>query len=158
MPPVPPPGVVVVASPAGDPPSLDRVLTPDALAFVAELHRAFDGRRRELLAARAERQRRLDAGERPTFLDATRAVRDGDWGVAPVPPALERRRVEITGPVERKMMVNALNSGADCFMADFEDALSPTWYNVVEGQANVADAIRGTLSLNAPDGREYRLN
>jgi malate synthase len=158
MPSAAPPGVVVVPSPAGDPPSLARVLTPDALAFVAELHRAFDARRRELLAARAERQRRLDDGERPAFLTATRAVRAGDWRVAPIPAALERRRVEITGPVERKMMINALNSGADCFMADFEDALSPTWYNAVEGQANVADAVRRTLALTAPDGREYRLN
>jgi malate synthase len=157
MPSALPAGVAIVSPPAGDPPSLEQVLTPDALAFVAGLHREFDGRRRELLRVREERQRRLDAGERPSFLADTRAIRDGDWRVAPTPPALERRRVEITGPVERKMMINALNSGADCFMADFEDALSPTWHNVIDGQANVRDAVRRTLALTAPDGREYRL-
>ena len=153
-----PPGVAIHHGATGEPSSAARVLTPEALAIVADLQRRFGARRRALLGERAERQRRLDAGERPAFLDATRDVRAGDWRVAPTPPALERRRVEITGPVERKMMINALNSGADCFMADLEDALSPTWENVVQGQANVHDAVRRTLSLTSADGREYRLD
>jgi malate synthase len=133
------------------------VLTPDALAFVAGLHERFEPRRRELLAARAQRRRRIAAGEMPDFLPATREIREGDWQVAPPPPALRDRRVEITGPVDRKMMINALNSGARGFMADFEDSLSPTWDNVVDGQVNLADAIEGTIAHTAPDGREYRL-
>ena len=139
------------------PPSAPRVLGADALAFVAELERRFGARRRELLTRRRARQQRLDAGERPGWLEETAAVRAGDWRVAPTPPDLERRRVEITGPVDRKMMINALNSGADCFMADLEDATSPTWSNVVEGQANLMDAVRGTLALDQ-DGKRYRLN
>jgi len=138
-------------------PGIDRVLTPEATAFVRRLHDRFDGRRRELLAAREERQRRLDAGERPVFLEETRAVRDADWRVAPAPADLDRRTVEITGPVDRKMMINALNSGADVFMADFEDSLSPTWENVIAGQVNCQDAVRRTLSLDA-GGKQYRLN
>ena len=111
------------------------VLTPEALAFVADLHRTFNARREELLAARAERQARFDAGELPGFLPETASVREDDsWSVAPTPADLQDRRVEITGPVEPKMMINALNSGANVFMADFEDALSPTWDNVVTGQ------------------------
>ena len=133
------------------------ILTPEALAFVAGLHREFEPRRSELLAARTERQQRLDAGERPDFLDATRSVRDADWRVAPAPADLLDRRVEITGPTDRKMMINALNSGARCFMADLEDATSPTWSNVVEGQVNLADAVRATIELTTPEGREYRL-
>ncbi|MGZ8375617.1 MAG: malate synthase A [Gemmatirosa sp.] len=136
--------------------SVARVLTEDALAFVADLERRFGERRRALLAARAERQARLDAGERPDFPAETRDVRDGDWQVAPTPPDLQRRRVEITGPVDRKMMINALNSGADCFMADLEDATSPTWANVVDGQANLMDAVRRALALET-DGKAYRL-
>ncbi len=142
-------------SPAAD--SVARVLTDDALAFVAELERRFGERRRALLAARAERQQRLDAGERPAFPEETRAIREGDWQVAPTPPDLQRRRVEITGPTDRKMMINALNSGADCFMADLEDATSPTWANVVDGQANLMDAVRRTLALEG-EGKSYRLN
>jgi malate synthase len=134
-----------------------RVLTPEALDFVATLHRALNPARRRLLAARAERQRALDAGERPDFLAATKGVRDGEWQVAPAPADLEDRRVEITGPVERKMMINALNSGAKVFMADFEDATSPAWENVVEGQANCMDAVRRSLSFTSPEGKEYRL-
>jgi malate synthase len=134
-----------------------RVLTPEALAFVARLQRAFGARRRDLLAERDERRRSLDAGERPAFLEETRAWREAAWRVADAPADLQRRHVEITGPVDRKMMINALNSGADCFMADIEDSLSPTWANVVDGQANLMDAVRGTLSLTSPDGREYRL-
>jgi malate synthase len=135
----------------------DEILTPEALRFVAELQRRFDPTRRELLRRRAERQARLDAGERPDFLPETRAVREGDWKVAPVPADLQDRRVEITGPVERKMMINALNSGARCFMADFEDANSPMWANCVEGQVNLVDAIQRTISLETED-KTYRLS
>jgi len=124
------------------------ILSDDALAFVADLHRRFDGRRRELLAARAARRARLDAGELPDFLPETRVIREGDWRISPVPPDLQDRRVEITGPVDRKMVINALNSGARCFMADFEDATAPTWSNLVEGQANLIDAIEGTIRLD----------
>ncbi|MFO7171347.1 MAG: malate synthase A [Bacillota bacterium] len=134
------------------------VLTPEALAFVARLHREFNPTRRQLLQERAERQARLDAGERPDFLPATRAIREGDWRVAPIPRELQDRRVEITGPVDRKMMINALNSGARVFMADFEDACAPTWENVIQGQVNLMDAVAGTLAYTSPDGREYRLN
>jgi hypothetical protein len=134
------------------------ILTPDALAFVASLHRRFNAKRVELLSARAERQARIEAGEMPAFLPETRSVRDGDWKIAPVPADLHDRRVEITGPVDRKMMINALNSGARTFMADFEDANSPTWTNVVEGQANLSDAVGRSISLTTPEGKEYRLN
>src|SRR5687768_17371491 len=133
------------------------VLSADALAFVARLQREFGGQRAALLQRRAERQRELDAGVRPDFLPETRAVREGDWRVAPVPADLQDRRVEITGPVDRKMMINALNSGARAFMADFEDATSPTWENIVEGQANVMEAVRRTLTFSSPEGKEYRL-
>ena len=138
-------------------PRFDEILSDEALAFVAGLQREFGGRRAELLEARAERQARLDEGERPDFLEATRSVREGDWRVAPAPTDLQDRRVEITGPTDRKMVINALNSGARCFMADLEDANAPTWSNMVEGQINVADAIRGTIEMTGPDGREYRL-
>ena len=164
--------------------SADRVLTPEALAFVASLQREFNGRRLELLRMREARRAGLEAGAMPRFIvdetveasaearAAARAVaqaaegeaaaqaeaRLGEWKVAPAPADLEDRRVEITGPVDRKMMINALNSGANVFMADFEDALAPTWRNVVEGQANVQDAVRGTLAYTHPDGREYRLD
>ena len=134
------------------------ILSPDALAFVADLHRRFDGRRRELLAARAERQRRIEAGETLGFLPETEDVRRGDWKTAPPPQDLLDRRVEITGPVERKMMINALNSGARVFMADFEDANSPTWRNNLDGHVNLIDAIEGTISFTNPDGREYALD
>lgn len=133
------------------------VLTPDALEFVAQLHRQFNPTREQLLKARTERQAALDRGQRPGLLPETAGIRSRDWQVAPVPPALRERHVEITGPVERKMMINALNSGASVFMADFEDSLSPTWANVVRGQANLIDAIRGTISFASPDGRTYRL-
>ena len=134
------------------------VLTPEALAFVSGLHRRFNATRLELLDARATRQTRIEAGEMPAFLPETRSVRESDWKVAPVPADLQDRRVEITGPVDRKMMINALNSGARTFMADFEDANSPTWSNVVEGQVNLADAVRRSISLTTPEGKEYRLN
>ena len=134
-----------------------RVLTPDALAFVVGLHRRFNARRLELLAARNERRLRLEAGETPGFPAETAHVRAGDWKVAPTPADLQERKVEITGPTDAKMVINALNSGASCFMADFEDALSPTWRNVVEGQENLQHAIRRTLQFTSPEGKEYRL-
>ncbi len=147
--------VQIVAGTA--PASADRVLTAEALAFVAGLERRFGARRRELLALRAARQTRFDAGERPDFLAETRAVREGSWRVAPAPADLDDRRVEITGPVDRKMIVNALNSGARVFMADFEDATSPTWANVVDGQANVMDAVRRAIDFTSPEGKRYSL-
>ncbi len=134
----------------------DRVLTPEALAFVERLERRFRPTRRDLLARRIERQARIDAGERPDFRSDTKAIREGDWRVAPAPADLDDRRVEITGPAEPKMMINALNSGARVFMADLEDALSPTWSNVVGGQAALADAVRGSLTFATPE-KSYRL-
>src|SRR5574341_1786540 len=132
-------------------PEFAQILTPEALAFVAKLHRHFNPTRERLLERRAERQADLDAGKLPEFLPDSPAR--GDWNVAPTPPDLQKRWVEITGPTERKMMVNALNSGASVFMADFEDALSPTWDNVVQGQINLIDAIRSeehTSELQSP--------
>jgi len=133
-------------------------LTPDALRFVAALVRQFNPRRKELLRLREERQARLNAGENPDFLPETEHIRTGDWKVAPPPPDLLDRRVEITGPVDRKMIINALNSGAKVFMADFEDANSPTWDNCVQGQINLYDAVRRTIEYTSPEGKEYRLN
>jgi malate synthase len=134
------------------------VLTPDALGFVEELQREFGPRRLELLGRRAERQAEIDAGGTLDVLPETREIREGDWQVAPVPGPLQDRRVEITGPTDRKMVLNALNSGARCFMADFEDANSPTWRNMVEGQRNLTDAIERTIEFDDPrTGREYRL-
>ena len=138
-------------------PVAEEVLTPEATAFVELLHRELNPTRLALLERREERQRALDAGANPGFLDETRAIREGDWRVAPAPADLRDRRCEITGPVERKMMINALNSGARVFMADFEDANSPTWSNVIEGQRNVADAVRRTISLDTGE-KSYRLN
>ena len=134
-----------------------RVLTPDALALVAHLTRRFGPERERLLALRHERQRRFDAGELPRRLPDTAAVREGDWTVATAPADLDDRRVEITGPAEPKMMINALNSGARVFMADFEDALSPPWSNVVSGQTSCMDAVRRTLEYTSPEGKRYRL-
>jgi malate synthase len=134
----------------------EEVLSEGALELVARLHRELDGRRRELLRRREERQAELDAGGRLDFLSSTRDVRDGDWRVAPAPAALQDRRVEITGPTSRKMVINALNSGARGFMADFEDANSPTWSNMVGGQANLIDAVRGTIE-HEEEGKRYRL-
>ncbi len=138
-------------------PGFESILTPEALAFVARLHRAFEPRRKALLAARVARQARIDAGEMPDFLAETLSVREGDWRIAPLPPALARRRTEITGPVERKMIINALNSGADSYMTDFEDSNSPNWFNQIQGQINLRDAIRGTISYTNEAGKEYRL-
>ncbi|MBV9797559.1 MAG: malate synthase A [Solirubrobacterales bacterium] len=135
----------------------EEVLTPGAIAFVATLQREFGPRRRDLLEARARRRERLAAGELLGFLDGTRKIRDGDWRVEPVPDDLQQRWVEITGPTDRKMMINALNSGADGFMADFEDANSPTWRNMVEGHINLRDAIDGTITYDSSDGRHYEL-
>jgi malate synthase len=134
-----------------------RILTPEALEFFAELQKEFNPRRLELLAKRVERQREIDRGEMPDFLPETRAIREGDWKVDAVPADLQDRRVEITGPVDRKMVINALNSGASCFMADFEDSHSPTWEATIEGQINVADAVRKTISYTSPEGKEYAL-
>ncbi len=138
-------------------PGFDEVITADALEFVAELQHRFGPRRQELLGARAQRRARLAAGELLDFLPETREIRDADWRVAPVPPDLAQRWVEITGPSERKMTINALNSGADGFMADFEDANSPTWTNMVEGHLNLRDAIDGTITYDGSDGRHYEL-
>ena len=134
-----------------------RILTADALRFVADLARAFEDRRRHLLALRAARQQRLLAGERPDFLAETRSIRESDWVVAPIPEDLMDRRVEITGPVDRKMIINALNSGARVFMADFEDSHSPTWAGTIEGQLNLWDAVRGTITYDSPEGKHYAL-
>jgi malate synthase len=144
-------GIEVVA--AAD----ERVLSEEALAFVALLERELGPTRRELLERRRQRQAELDAGARPDFLAGTRNVRESDWRVAPAPADLQDRRCEITGPVDRKMMINALNSGARLFMADFEDACSPTWKNVVEGQQNLADAVRRTIRLETTE-KTYALN
>ncbi len=138
-------------------PGYEQILTPQALELVAKLSRAFEPRRQELLAARAERARRLDAGERPDFRADTAHIRDGDWKIAPIPQALECRRVEITGPVERKMVINALNSGADSYMTDFEDSNTPNWDNQITGQINMMDAVRKTISLEQ-NGKTYKLN
>lgn len=137
-------------------PEFEAILTPEALAFVAKLHRASEDRRQTLLAARVARTKRLDAGERPDFLPETRHIREGDWKIAPIPKALECRRVEITGPVERKMIINALNSGADSYMTDFEDSNSPVWENQIQGQINLFDAIRRQIDFDA-NGKRYAL-
>jgi len=136
----------------------EKVLTKEAVAFVADLQRRFNPRREELLAARAERQKRLDAGEKPDFLPETAEIRESDWTVAPLPQDILDRRVEITGPVDRKMIINALNCGANVFMADFEDANTPTWANQVEGQLNLLDAVEGMISYESADGRHYALD
>jgi malate synthase len=139
-------------------PRYEDILTPEAVNFVVSLQRAFNGRRKELLAARAERQKRFDSGELPGFLAQTAAIRAGDWKVAPIPNDLLDRRVEITGPVDRKMVINALNCGAKVFMTDFEDANSPTWSNNVEGQINLKDRWDGKIDFtDAATGKAYKL-
>jgi malate synthase len=135
----------------------EEVLMPEALEFLAELEREFGPRRRELLEARIDRRGHLRAGEMLDFLPDTREIREGEWGVVPAPPDLRQRWVEITGPTDRKMMINALNSGADGFMADFEDANAPTWRNMVTGQLNLRDAVDGTITYDGSDGRHYEL-
>jgi malate synthase len=136
----------------------DVVFSKPALAFVEELHRAFESRRQELLQKRADRYRKLSSGASFEFLPETAKVRSGEWKVASTPSDLQKRHVEITGPVERKMMINAFNSGADVFMADFEDALSPTWSNIVQGHLNLMDAVRRKLAFISPEGKAYKLN
>lgn len=138
--------------------SVQTILTPEAKKFIAALHERFNARRLELLSARAERQIAINSGDLPNFLPETAEIRNSDWQVGPAALDLRDRRVEITGPVERKMMINALNSGAKVFMADFEDALSPTWENIVGGQVNCMDAVRRTLSYKSPEGKLYQLN
>ena len=138
--------------------SLDQILSPEALAFLTELHGRFDERRLELLDARIERRAILAGGGTLDFLEETREIRESDWEVPPPRPDYEDRRVEITGPTDRKLVINALNSGSRGFMADFEDANSPTWANQVSGQANLIDAVDRTISYESSDGREYRLN
>ena len=140
------------------PPQYADILTPQALAFLAELSRRFEPRRRELMAARAQRQAEFDAGKLPDFLPRTAHIRTGNWTVAPCPADLRDRRVEITGPTDRKMVINALNCGANVFMADFEDSNAPTWTNLIEGQINLRDAVRRNISFQSPEGKSYKLN
>jgi malate synthase len=139
-------------------PEFAEILTPEAVAFVARLQREFGGRRESLLQRRAERQAEIDAGKMPDFLPETADIRAADWKVAPIPADLQDRRVEITGPVDRKMVINALNSGAKVFMADFEDANSPTWDNNIQGHINLRDAINRTITFTSPEGKAYKLN
>ena len=138
-------------------PRFEEILTPEALGFVAKLERNFGHRRLEGVRARAERQARLDRGEVLDFLPETKQVRDSDWRCAPIPADIRDRRVEITGPTDRKMVINALNSGAKVFMADFEDANAPTWQNMLEGQINLWDAVRRTIRFTSPEGKDYQL-
>jgi malate synthase len=144
----------------GEPgPCYEKVLTPAAVAFIADLERTFGPERRRLLAHRGELQRRLDAGWKPDFLPETKAIRDAEWRVAPIPRDIQDRRIEITGPTDRKMVINALNCGANVYMADFEDATTPSWENLIEGQANLMDAVRRQITFDDPEtGRHYALN
>ena len=138
-------------------PEYAQILTGEALSFLAKLHRNFNARRVELLARRVQRQKAIDSGELPDFLPETKSIRDAAWEVAAVPKDLQDRRVEITGPTDRKMVINALNSGANTFMADFEDSSTPTWDNQVQGQTNMRDAVAGTISFTSPEGKDYKL-
>src|SRR5574338_1595568 len=148
----------VTIAPLPDP-AFQHILTPEAIAFLAELERRCGPERLRLLDARHQRQKLLDAGEKPDFLNETAHIRAGDWKVAPLPKDLLDRRVEITGPVDRKMVINALNSGASCYMADFEDSTTPTWENQLDGQRNLIDAVRRTITFEDPgSGKAYRLN
>src|SRR6266481_5382353 len=149
-----PPGVQLRGGLA---PAFPEIVSPDALAFVAKLQRAFGNRREECLKRRQDRQAAFDCGEALDFLPKTKSIRESNWTCAPIPADLRDRRVEITGPTDRKMVINALNSGAKVFMADFEDANSPTWANMVEGQINLRDAIRRTISFTSPEGKSYQL-
>ena len=138
-------------------PDFAAILTADAVAFMAKLCRTFEPRRQELLAARSARQKEFDAGKLPDFLPATRKIRESEWKIADQPRDMLDRRVEITGPTDRKMVINALNSGASTFMADFEDANCPTWSNMIEGQINLRDAVRRTITFEQA-GKQYSLN
>src|SRR5262245_10615566 len=150
-----PPGVEVTAPAI---PETARILSRDALEFVARLAREFEPTREKLLARRVGRQQEIDAGTLPDFLPVTRNIRDDkSWKVASIPADLQDRRTEITGPVDRKMVINALNSGAKVYMADFEDATSPTWENQVDGQSNLMDAVRRNISFTSPEGKQYAL-
>jgi malate synthase len=150
------PGVVVRGAMK---PGYEEVLTPEAVAFAVEFERKFGAERRRLLARRAELQERLNAGWKPDFLPETKAIREANWRVAPIPRDIQDRRIEITGPTDRKMVINALNCGANVFMADFEDANTPTWDNLIEGQINLRDAVRQTIAFDDPDtGRHYSLS
>jgi malate synthase len=153
-----PPNVdgVIIDAPVSD--AFASILTPAAVEFVRLLARRFEDRRRELMARRESVQAGIDAGHLPDFLPETRSIRDGDWTVAPVPEDLRDRRVEITGPVDRKMVINALNSGAKTYMADFEDSNTPTWTNLIEGQINLRDAVDRTIEFESPEGKVYRLD
>ena len=149
-------GIQVLAPAEGE---FADILTHDAIRFVAGLQRSFNQVRKDLLVARQQRQREFDTGQLPDFLPETASIRSGDWQVAPLPDDLQDRRVEITGPVDRKMIINALNSGASCFMADMEDSHSPTWHGTIQGQINLRDAIRGTIDFENPEtGKKYALN
>jgi malate synthase len=148
------PGVRILGEPS---PGFDGILTPEAIRFVAELHRKFNDTRERLLRRRVERQAEIDRGIMPDFLPETEEVRRGTWTVAKIPNDLLDRRVEITGPVDRKMIINALNSGANVFMADFEDSHSPTWKGTIEGQINLRDAVRRAIGFKSPEGKEYKL-
>lgn len=139
-------------------PGYEKVLTPEALEFIGYLHDQYNGKRLALLEQRKLRQQKFDTGEFPDFLNFTQEVRESNWRVEPVPTCLQDRRVEITGPVDRKMIINALNSGANVFMADFEDSTSPTWDNIVEGQLNLRDAVRKNISFTSAEGKSYTLN
>ena len=150
-----PAGVQVTAKTT---PEFTAILTPDALAFVAKLQRTFANQRREALHRRKDRQAEFDGGKMPDFSPQTKNIRESEWTCVPIPKDLQDRRVEITGPTDRKMIINALNSGAKMFMADFEDANSPTWQNMVEGQVNLRDAIRRAITFRSPEGKEYKLN
>lgn len=152
--------IEIISNPKTQPESniVDRILTREAKAFLAALNHEFNHRREALLAERQQRQVQINTGHLPDFPSETAEIRKSNWVVAPAPTDLLDRRVEITGPTDRKMMINALNSGAKVFMADFEDSLAPTWQNVIEGQDNLMEAVRGTLSLDTPEGKKYRLN
>lgn len=139
-------------------PGYEKVLTPEALEFIGYLHDQYNQKRRSLLSLRETRQEKFDQGERPALLDSTKEIREREWRVDPIPAALQNRRVEITGPVDRKMIINALNSGANVFMADFEDSTSPTWENIIDGQLNLIDAVRKRISYTSPEGKTYKLN
>jgi malate synthase len=149
-----PDGVTITATIS---PDTEEILVPEAIELIAALHRNFNQRRKGLLQRRQQRQADLDAGKTPDFLPETENVRKSDWTAAPIPADLQDRRIEITGPTDRKMVINALNSGAKVFMADFEDANTPTWENLMEGQINLRDAIRRTIEFKSPEGKGYRL-
>lgn len=146
---------VVITAPIS--PAFSEILTPEAMAFVVDLAREFEATRQNILARRVEVQKQIDQGQLPDFLPETQHIRDGDWKISPVPQDLQDRRVEITGPVDRKMVINALNSGASTYMADFEDSHAPTWEATIAGQINLKDAVNGTIEFTNPSGKQYHL-